>query len=641
MWCVVFFVLVPSMCAQEAAAPQHTGVPQDWSQHHIVFSRDALARHPELVYREPRIRHQAMQRWQAPNSDVFRGADPLPPDADKSGHHRDWSVAMGGRISAHMFPAKFSFDPGAPPDCANDYVVFGLAAAETPGASGAGIHPNLVAFNNLYVDPAGDGFCVNPITKVGLKAPTVLFAYNITTVTGGKIATSPILSLDGKKIGFVESIPANVGAGITAHAIFHVLTWAPLQGTLKAAAPPTMVSVPFSPAANSTTSSPWIDYGSDIVYLGADNGQVYKITGVFKGTPTLAKSPWPVTLGKLHLTPPVLDSGLGLLMVGSANGNLYQIDLNSPALAFATLPVGAAGLNHGILAAPIVDVTNGTTFVVSSNDGTSAVLEEVDTASMTLISKARIGWGSLSGTTVDLYEPAFTHDYFNDPSKGFVSLCGTGLNDTIPNQYEFGFTGRDMNVTPAAGFPVPLSPSTATTDRCTGWTEFFNPFAGSADTITATSVTSNVLTVTASNSNLTLGEEVYIQGTEEGFLNGQPVIVASLIGLAPTYTGFTASFTASNYTNASDKGTVSAGTDFFFFGLTEDCTLLPGGAGVITGCVVALSSDPTIPTVSAAVTGGPSGIVVDNYSTAGQASSIYLTGENVQTAYKFTQNGLQ
>jgi len=535
MWCVVFFVLVPSMCAQEAAAPQHTGVPQDWSQHHIVFSRDALARHPELIYREPRILHQAMQRWQAPNSDVFRGADPLPIPVNKSGSHRDWSVSLAGRIVAHMFPAKFSFDPAAPPDCTNDYVVFGLAAAGTTGG-----HPNLVGFNNLYVGTGG--YC-----GTGPK-PAVLFAYNITTVAGGRISTSPILSLDGRKIGFVES------GGATA--IFHVLTWTGGQGTLTAAAAPNMTSLTFSTTASGTTSSPWVDYGSDIVYVGADNGQVYKITDVFKGTPTLAPSPpWPVALGTLHLTPPVLDSGRGLLMVGSANGNLYQIDTASGTLA-ATLSVGA-GHSHGILAPPIVDVTNGTTFVVSGNDGTSAVLEEVDTATLIVLSKARIGLGNSAGAAVDLYEPAFTHDYFNDPNTGSVRLCGTGAADTTPWQYAFGFTGRTMQTTASFSQQLPTIPANSADARCTGWTEFFNP-------------------------------------------------------------------------------NINGGTDFFFFGLTQDCTAA-GGPG---GCVAELSGD-TAPTATATVTGGPSGIVVDNYSTAGQASSIYLTGENVQTAYKFTQNGLQ
>lgn len=528
-WCVVFFTLVPSMCAQEATASMPTGVPQDWSQRHIIFSRDALVMHPEVIYREPRVLHQAIQRWQAPNSDVFRGADRRPVSAGNSDHERDWNVALGGRIAPNMFPAKYSFDPAAPPSCANDYVVFGLATAGVTGG-----RPNLVAFNNLY---AGAGGLCGAV-------PGVLFAYNITTVTGGKIVTSPILSADGKKIAFVESIGTS--------AVFHVLTWTAGQGTLAAAAAPTMTSLTFSPTANSTTSSPWIDYGNDIVYLGADKGQVYKITGVFKGTPTLAGAPWPVTVSNnFHLTAPVLDPVLGVLMVGSANGSLYQIKISTGALS--ALVVGkSGGTSPGIVAAPMVDVTNGTTFVVSANDGTSAVLVEADTATMTQLSKARIGLGSAGGTALNLFQPAFSNQYFNTPSSGNIRLCGTGAADTTPWQYSFGFTGRTMKT--SVSFSQQLLTSTAA--RCTAWTEFFNP-------------------------------------------------------------------------------NVNGGTDFFFFGLTQDCTAV----GAVGGCVVARSSNVTLTT--ATLNGGPSGIIVDNYSTAAQASSTYMMAAKVNTAYKFTQNGLQ
>ena len=192
-----------------------------------------------------------------------------------------------------------------------------------------------------------------------------------------------------------------------------------------------------------------------------------------------------------------------------------------------------------------------------ANDGTSAVLVEADTASLTQLSKVRIGLGAATpsggtATAVALYEPAFTNQYFNNPSGGDVRLCGTGAADTTPWQYSFGFTGRTMNTTVSDKGQL----LTSTAARCTGWTEFFNPNQGN--------------------------------------------------------------------------------TDYFFFGLTQDCT----GAGTL-GCVVALTgAGPTLMTTTAPVSGGPSGIVVDNYSTAGQASSIYLTATKKNTAYKFTQNGL-
>jgi hypothetical protein len=545
---VVLAALAPSLCAQEATGNRHTGVPQDWSQHHIVFSRDTLALHPNLIYQEPRVRHQVTQRWQAPNSDLFRAAQPQSASADNS-FSRDWSVfPLGGHVLADQFPAKFSFDPAAPPSCTNDWVVFGLATAST------GTQANLVAFNNLYVNSNGTGFCS------GITAPTVMFAYNITTVTGGKITTSPTISLDGTKIAFVESVPANALLGITPSAIFHVLTWKAGEGAIGAAHAPTMTSLTFSPTKNDTASSPWIDYGADTAYVGASSGAIYKITGVFKGTPTLAGSPWPITLpsgaGTFLPTSPVLDSVQGLLMAGSTNGDLYQINLATNVVK--TLPVGA-GPGRGIVAAPIVDVTNGTTFVVTADGGASAVLVQVNTASMTKMSTANLGMGDSAGVpapALNLYEPAFSNDYYTLPSTGVVRLCGTSAINTSPWQYAFGFTGTTMNTTNAAGFPQPLSASA--TDRCSGWTEFFN---------------------------------------------------------------------------------VPLGVDFFFFGLTQDCTLL----GILsnTGCVVALSSDPLIPTALAILTGGPSGIIVDNYSTKPEASSIYMTAEGRSAAYKFTQNGLK
>ena len=143
-WTVVFFVLMPSLWAQEATARKHIGVPQDWSQGHIVFSRNGLTQHPDLLDGEPRVRHQVMQRWPAPHSDVS-AVLPQPSRVRKFRKmHRDWNFNLGGHVSAHMFPAKYSFDATAQPDCINDYVVYGLNVTGVTGG-----RANLVAFNNL------------------------------------------------------------------------------------------------------------------------------------------------------------------------------------------------------------------------------------------------------------------------------------------------------------------------------------------------------------------------------------------------------------------------------------------------------------------------------------------------------------
>jgi hypothetical protein len=80
-------------------------------------------------------------------------------------------------------------------------------------------------------------------------------------------------------------------------------------------------------------------------------------------------------------------------MVGSANGSVYQIDTTLGAIV-GTLAVGV-GTGSGFWDPPIVDVTEGTTFVVNANTGGpsgTAVLVQADTtAALALLSTAKIG----------------------------------------------------------------------------------------------------------------------------------------------------------------------------------------------------------------------------------------------------------
>jgi hypothetical protein len=532
-WIIVLSAGALYISAQGIGHPHHTGgVPQDWSSRQLVFTRDGLARHPELLNREPRILHQVMQRWGS-ELGYFRGAD-LPSNASAGTIHRDWNFALGGgRLAAEMFPAKYSFDPGAPPSCQNDYVVFAL---NTQGVTSG--QANLVGLHNLYAGAGGS-----------CTGPNEYFAYNTTTVAGGKNATSPVLSTSGTKIAFVET-SANA-------AVFHVLTWGAGQGTMQNAANPgaAMSSLNFV-ASGSTRSSPWIDYLNDVAYVGADNGRVYKISPVFKpGTPAVITS-YPLSTSPTYLlSPPVLDSKLGYLMVGSGNGKLYRVNISTGAVTSIT--IGGGTVNQGILAPPIVDVTNGTTFVVVADDGTSgAFLVQLDTATLTVLAKAAIGIGAHNAarTAVKLYQPALDNNYYNNPSTGKIRLCGTGTGtDISPWQYAFGFNGTVLNTTPVFKSQI-LNVTDAT---CTGWTEFFNP-----------NIPANV------------------------------------------------------------------GTDYFFFGLLADC-----GTGS-TGCIKERVSDTQIVTFN--LNNGPSGVVVDNYSTANpQTSNIYLTNQKAPNrAYKLTQNGL-
>ncbi len=462
---ISLLVLVSALTAQVAERQTRVGFPQDWTHRHVVFHRQMLWRHPQLAA-EPRVLHQFIRKMPYSAVGTFSASDEGSTN-ETAPLQRDWNVSLGGgKVAFGMSPLKYSFDETAAPSCANDFAAFGLDVAGTTGGQA-----NLVAFNNLYRGPGG--LC-------GTGAPSALFSYNTTTVVGGSVDTSPVLSLDGAKIAFVESTATS--------SIFHVLTWATGAGNgtspIASAAPgvgntATMTSLTYAAANTNTRSSPWIDYDQDVAYVGADDGRLYKITGVFNGTPTLAGAPWPVLINNnRRLTGPVLDQLTGNIFVGDARGILWSVNANTPA-TIRSLNVGLPGAtNPAIFDPPIVDVDNGTVFAISSNDGTSAVVVQADTATLAQLRRARIGQGSTGGFTTNLYGGAFTNDYFNSPASGSLFLCGTAAADTTPWRYSFTFTGRIMNANPASSAPI----LNAIDSRCSPITEFFNPNIGATGT---------------------------------------------------------------------------------------------------------------------------------------------------------------
>jgi hypothetical protein len=458
-WALSLLVLVSGLSAQIGEQHQRFGLPQDWTHRHIVFNRRAVFEHPELANAEPRMLHQILREMRRSS---LSSTTASPAVEGSTAAKRDWSVVLGGgRVANGMSPAVFVFNDGAPPDCANDYAVFGLNVAGVTGGQA-----NLVGFNNLYSGTGG-------ICGAG---PTVLFAYN-TTLAGGKIMTSPVLSLDGTKIAFVESA--------TASSVFHVVTWKAGNGTsptTSVAPGAKMTSLTFDAAATDQISSPWVDYKNDVAYVGANDGLLYKINNVFTGTPVLAGAPWPITIGTggpgktLKLTAPVLDQVTHNLFLGDNRGNLWSVNTVTPTTV-KSLAVGMfTKLNPSIIDAPIVDPTNGTVIATSSNDGTSAVIVQADTTSLAQLARARIGQGSLGGAAITLYDGTFNNDYFDDPSTGQFLVCGTGTSDSTPWRYTFPFVGRVLQTTALSSTQILNS----TTSRCSPISEIFNPNIGVA-----------------------------------------------------------------------------------------------------------------------------------------------------------------
>jgi hypothetical protein len=464
-------VLVSALTAQISETRPRVGVPEDWTHHRIKFSTAVLRQHPELAAYEPRAAMQLYREAFEQAQAAINRSKPGFSAVSTARPHRDWSVSLGsGHIEFGQFPAKWNTDPTATPSCTTDYVIYALNVAGVTGGQ-----PSIVGLNNLFAGGA------NPLCNG--NQPNFLFSYNTTTITGGVIRTSPVLSLDGKKVAFIETqIPNGPKTSV-----LHVLN-VPTSGTQVTANPSVlppagaMTSLTIGGSSN-FRSSPWVDYASDTLYVGLDDGRLYKVTGVFKGTPTLAGAPWPITINlNSSLGSPVLDNVTGNLFIGALNGRLYTVNVNTPA-GVSTIQVGRAGAtNPGLYDAPIFDATAGTVFAITSNDNVSngsSVVQVNASAPHNIVTRVSIGLGSSTGpgNSVNLWDGDFDNAYFNNPATGHMLVCGTGAADTTPHRYLLGFNGAGV-LQPGSSVQI----STNTMARCGPITEFFNSnIAGGTD----------------------------------------------------------------------------------------------------------------------------------------------------------------
>jgi hypothetical protein len=424
-----FFLIFALACATAQQKPaawqsQHVGQVRDWTSHHILVSGGVTADNLRMAEAEPRVLSQLGTR----NIDPATPSPKMPVPVwahrpqnrvviDGSTVRRsgkiDWAVSLGtGHVAANMFPAKYRFDTGGTPSCTLDYVVYGLNVA---GATNS--QANIVGIDNLYSG--------NPSGLCGAN-PTVEWGYNGSTA-GGSVLTSPVISLDGTKIAYVESAASS--------SVFHILTWGPSQGTVTKSVAPTMPnsctaatsclkSVKFSTSSTTTFASPWVDYGSDKAFVASDDGKIYRISCVF--TCALNTNPtvdWTYTLpvaGTGGASPkpngPIYNSPYGYLFVGDQLGEMWVINAsgstptlfagpvmiggggctttNPPGRTGTPSPCTATGTAYGIPDSAILDASGVSEklFVFSGNDGAGAVVKQMN-QNLTGVIRVSIGQG--------------------------------------------------------------------------------------------------------------------------------------------------------------------------------------------------------------------------------------------------------
>jgi len=374
--------------------------------------------------------------------------------------------------------------------------------------------------------------------------------------------------------------------------------------------------------------------------------------------------------GSNYLTAPVVDvSGTGNIFIADSSANLYELT-QAGATAAAPLSVGLA-LNGGIRDAPLIDSTNAVGYAVTacSNgtaggelDTTNSALIQFKFTSSTLTSVAAAGLdsGANQACTVagfPLYDATPDYRYF---ALGIGSATAANNGELIAASSgtggqqikTFQFASSVLQTAPDGGDKPQLGTGASVMSPLT---EFFNSQAFSVTGVTATTT---VVTVTAANT-LALGDTVTLSGVTANAATG--CTAADITAISGIQT--VASATAANFTfNATIPSATSgagctvtgatAGADYLFMGVEQNPTALYSFL-LLAGVLVPGLDNPPTPTATNTgdIAGGTSAIIVDNDSTAGQASSLYFgtlapstTVCGVTSAYcavKLTQAGLQ
>ena len=201
--------------AQVTPPGMPTGLPEDWSHRHAVYSRietysEASAKGTVALQkwmqkaRDPRyLRLAAMKTLKSQpggsnpfSADQLAWADRIgsskPPPGKKSPPiHRDWSASLGtiGTGLAGMFPAKFSFDLNTTPSCTNDFVVY-------PTGSGNGTATGFV----MNANPGG-----NTTLKRGAGA-TVTNTFSNSSIAQNAVDLATTINSNTATLGLTATV---------------------------------------------------------------------------------------------------------------------------------------------------------------------------------------------------------------------------------------------------------------------------------------------------------------------------------------------------------------------------------------------------------------------------------------------------
>jgi hypothetical protein len=385
--------------------------------------------------------------------------------------------------------------------------------------------------------------------------------------------------------------------------------------------------------------------------------------------------------GSNYLSSPVVDVGdTGNIFVGDSSSNLYALTSTGTTAATA-LALGINGstnqgaINGGIRDGAIVDSTNGVGYVVAAcnpnttgegdtgTKGNAGLIQFSFTSnSLTAVAFAGLDTGANQNCSVagfPIYTPTPDERYYalgigSATAANNGEIIGAASGTGGQQLKELQFVSSILQTAPPNGDKPQMGTNASTISPLT---EFYN---SQVFTVTGVTASTTVVTVTANNT-LAANDQVTLSGVAANAANNCTAADVAVINggiqtvVSATATNFTFDATIPTATTGSGctvtGATATGGPDYLFVGVNENPSavytlLLP------SSLLVAQGVSPVITATNVTdAAGGTSATIVDNDSTAGQASSIYfgtlatsITICGTTAAYcavKLTQAGLQ
>jgi hypothetical protein len=396
------------------------------------------------------------------------------------------SPATPATAQPDVYPAKYGASLTSA-SCSGDFVVY------PTGQAGSATAATIMAFSNLYSSCSG-------------TVPSVAWAYN--TGTGYAVTTSPVLSLDGTKVIFVQSngtsaelvvlkVPSTPGGTLTSPDTVTAVT------NITSACSNVCMTVTALNGADDTYSAPYYVYpppdnvGGDTVFIGTNSGTLLRISPVLNGAAPTGTLPSATLTGAAEVASPVYDIVSGCVFAGDSNGFLYSVNSGLSGGSVCTsntfgqygrseqLGENGAGIFDGPLVDPVTEtiyafVGEAASAPICTTAGANCLVEFTPTTFKSgATNTAPAHSEPLGGRSTEanpIYDGMFDNTYYS-------SINGVG------NLYVVGGTGQTSAATlyrvPIAAGGITSAAVSAATVTSTGaypWpspvTEFFNNGTG-------------------------------------------------------------------------------------------------------------------------------------------------------------------